>query len=223
MLRACIFDLDGTLANTLQSLAWFGNTALEKNGYRPVPVEAYKQMVRNGADMLIRRMLKRSAGIDTEADVQRVRQTYDHLYAETPLYLTEAYPGIPALISALRLLGVPCAVLSNKPDDMTQLVIRALFPAGSFSFVMGQRPEFPKKPAPDGALYLAAQMAVSPLECLYIGDTDVDMQTGRAAGMVTAGVLWGFRDRKELEESRAAHLVSEPNEILEILKLYGRR
>lgn len=221
MIRACIFDLDGTLADTLRSLAWFGNTALERNGYAPVETEAYKQMVGNGADLLIRRMLARSAGSCGEEAVARVRKTYDALYAATPLYLTEAYPGVPALIEALCAQGVSCAVLSNKPDAMTQLVVDALFPKGSFASVLGQMEGIPKKPAPDGALLTAERLQVQPQECLYIGDTNVDMQTGNAAGMTTIGVLWGFRDRKELAESRADHIVAEPGEILRIAEKIG--
>ncbi len=221
MIRACIFDLDGTLADTLQSLAWFGNTALERNGFAPVETEAYKQMVGNGADRLIRRMLTRSVGSFDEETVLRVRKTYDDLYAATPLYRTVSYPGIPELVKALGERGILCAVLSNKPDAMTQLVIQALFPEGSFASVLGQKDAIPKKPAPDGALLTAERLGVLPEECLYIGDTNVDMQTGNAAGMHTIGVLWGFRDRKELEESHAAEIVSEASEILKIADRIG--
>lgn len=218
MIQACIFDLDGTLANTLDSLEYFGNTALLENGYPCAEKEKYKTFIGDGADMLIRRMLADVAGEYTEEEVMRVRKSYDKLYAATPLYLTTIYDGIQELLQMLKENGIKCAVLSNKPHDMTKMVVRSFFGEDTFDIVRGQQAGVEKKPSPQGAQIIAEKWKIPPEEILYIGDTNVDMQTGKGANMVTIGVLWGFRDRKELEESSAQYIVETPAEIFKIAR-----
>lgn len=213
MIRACIFDMDGTVADTLASIAGFANGALRQCGYPEIEVPAYRTLVGNGADTLMRRMLKTVAGEFTEEEVARLRQVYDRAYEADPMHLVTEYPGMGAVLRTLKEQGVRIAVFSNKPDDMTCKVAALLYP-GLFDAVRGQRPETPLKPAPDGALLLAEQLGVKPEECLYIGDTWVDMQTGKNAGMETVGVLWGFRDREELENAGACHVIAAPEELL---------
>lgn len=211
--KACMFDLDGTLANTLASIAHFGNGALEAFGYPAIPPEEYKQLVGNGADLLVRRMLTRSAGDYTEEIFRSVRKTYDHLYESDPLKLVSPYDGIREMLETLHKNGVKLAILSNKPDDMTNCVARGLFDPAFFAVIQGQKEGVPKKPDPTAPSMLLAEMGVSPQECLYIGDSGVDMETGRNAGMTTAGVTWGFRSRQELLEHGASCLVEHPAEI----------
>ena len=213
MIRACIFDMDGTVADTLASIAGFANGALRQCGYPEIEVPAYRTLVGNGADTLMRRMLKTVAGEFTEEEVARLRQVYDRAYEADPMHLVTEYPGMGAVLRTLKEQGVRIAVFSNKPDDMTCKVAALLYP-GLFDAVRGQRPETPLKPAPDGALLLAEQLGVKPEECLYIGYTWVDMQTGKHAGMETVGVLWGFRDREELENAGACHVIAAPEELL---------
>lgn len=213
MIRACIFDMDGTVADTLASIAGFANGALRQCGYPEIGIPAYRTLVGNGADTLMRRMLKTVAGEFTEEEVARLRQVYDRAYEADPMHLVTEYPGMGAVLRTLKEQGVRIAVFSNKPDDMTCKVAALLYP-GLFDAVRGQRPETPLKPAPDGALLLAEQLGVKPEECLYIGDTWVDMQTGKNAGMETVGVLWGFRDREELENAGACHVIAAPEELL---------
>ncbi len=212
MIRACIFDMDGTIANTLTSIAGFGNEALTACGYPSIPVEEYRTLVGNGADTLIRRMLAFTAGTFTEEEVARVRGVYDQAYAADPMRQVTEYPGMRETLLSMKEQGLKLAVFSNKPDDMTQQVAQHLYP-GLFHAVRGQRADTPLKPSPEGALLLAKELHVLPSECLYIGDTWVDMETGKNAGMKTVGVLWGFRDREELENAGADFIISQSEEL----------
>lgn len=214
MKKACIFDLDGTVADTLGSIVFYANSALRECGYREIPAGRYRYLVGNGADRLMRGMLGEASPGFSEEDVRALRAVYDRLYESGPMYLVKHYPGLPEALAALRAAGVRLAVLSNKPDNVACSVASQLYPEGTFAVCHGQRAGIPRKPAPDGALLLAEELGVLPGDCLYIGDTDVDMETGRAAGMETVGVLWGFRDRAELEAHRAAHIISSPEELL---------
>lgn len=214
MYKACIFDLDGTLANTLTSIALFANHALHDCGFREIPPETYRRLAGNGRDCLLHNMLRTVApGAHTEADVARVGSLYDRYYAADPGAKVSDYPGIRELLASLRAAGLKTGVLSNKPDDMAQAVLKR-FPAGTFDAAHGQRAGVPRKPAPDGALLLAKELGVAPADCLYIGDTDTDMQTGAAAGMDTVGVLWGFRGRPELEGAGACAIAQKPADVL---------
>ncbi len=216
MIQACIFDMDGTVANTLESLAGFGNSALKACGYPVIPVQEYRHLVGNGADTLMRRMLKTVQETYTEEEVTAVRAVYDRLYEADPMRLVSEYPGMRETLQQLKDSGIAIAVFSNKPDDMTQKVAELLYP-GLFQIVRGQQVGTPLKPAPDGALLIARQLGVAPQDCLYIGDTYVDMETGKNAGMETVGVLWGFRDREELQNAGACHIISQPQELLALV------
>ena len=129
------------------------------------------------------------------------------------------YPGIPEVLKRLKGEGAKLAVLSNKPHENTVKVIEKTFALDTFDLVQGQSDLFPRKPAPDGALYLAERLGVLPEECLYVGDTGTDMKTGRGANMYTVGVLWGFRDREELERDGADQVIAQAGELADI---YGR-
>ena len=214
MIKGCIFDFDGTLANTLESIAYFANNALESCGYRTIPVERYYTLVGNGAKNLIEGMLREVGG--DPADYDRVRKVYDQNYANDYMHLVTVYDGVLPMLTQLRSRGIPTAVLSNKPNDMTNAIAAQLFD-GLLDHVQGQIDGIPRKPAPDGALAIAKSWNVSPAECLYVGDTDVDMKTGKAAGMVTVGVLWGFRGREELESNGADHIIQSAQQLLELL------
>ncbi|MCH4240200.1 MAG: HAD family hydrolase [Oscillospiraceae bacterium] len=221
MYKACIFDLDGTLANTLRSIAGFSNRALRECGYPEISTDSYRHIVGNGVEVQLCRMM------DTvcpngwpEAERLKVRNLYEKYYGEQPLLNISNYPGVPQLLQELKSHGIKTAVLSNKPDEWTQPVIAGLFSGRTFDAIRGKRDGVPCKPAPDGALLLAKELGVTPAQCLYIGDTATDMQTGSAAGMDTAGVLWGFRDRAELESAGAHIVISDPAQILDAV-LHG--
>ena len=219
MYSACIFDLDGTLANTLYSIASFSNAALKECGYEPIPPEDYRRIVGDGADMQVRRMLgvARGGGPFTERDVAQLKKIYYGFYGSDPVHLVREYPRMKETVAGLRKGGTRTAVLSNKPDAWTQAIVASLFPAGSFDLCYGQSDRFARKPSPEGALLIASELGLSPREILYIGDTNTDMKTGRGAGMDTAGALWGFRGRKELEENHATYLIESPEEILSLV------
>lgn len=217
--KACIFDLDGTLANTLDSIAYYSNKALLMHGYRTIPVEQYRNIVGNGSAVQIRRMLSAVCGKGkyTEDDANSLHKTYKGLYSEDPVFLVKNYIGMPETISSLNKMGIKTAVLSNKPDEWVSAIIGRIFPQGSFEICRGQTPGVPLKPSPEGVFAVAKKLEAEPSSCLYIGDTHTDMETGLAAGMDTAGVLWGFRDRKELSESHAKYIIEKPEEILKIV------
>ena len=175
--KAVIFDMDGTVANTLTSIAGFGNAALEAHRLKTFPVDRYRTFVGNGADILMRRMLTAAKGTYTEEDVKALRKTYDALYESDPTKDVTPYPGIVELLQKMRENNVKAAVLSNKPDNMTCYIAEKLF-TGLFDVVHGQREGVPKKPDPSAALLLCEELGVTPAECLYVGDSGVDMQTG---------------------------------------------
>jgi phosphoglycolate phosphatase len=138
-------------------------------------------------------------------------------YAERCLERTEAYPGVPELLSALTRRGIPFAVLSNKPDDLTKKVVAGLFPSVAFALVRGESSEFPRKPDPASAIDACARLGAEPAEALYLGDTGVDMKTAKAAGMTALGALWGFRIAAELRDAGSDALLSAPLDLLEYL------
>lgn len=210
--RACIFDLDGTLANTLASIAYFGNGTLEKFGFRTLPTESYKQLVGNGADVLMKRMLAEVGAELSESEFKQFRAEYDRRYESEPMQLVTAYPGLPELLRELKTEGFLLGVLSNKPDNMTRFIANELY-GDLLDTAHGQREGVPKKPDPTALLATAAELGLSPAEILYVGDSGVDMQTGVNAGMDTCGVLWGFRDKTELISHGAMYLVGTAEEL----------
>lgn len=216
MIKACIFDLDGTIANTLESIAGFSNEALKKCGYKTIELEKYKKIVGNGADTQMRRMLKNVKGDFTEDELKKLRAEYDSLYEAEPMKGVKEYDGVKEMLGKLKKQGIQLAVLSNKPNNVAQMVVEKLFSSTLFDVVAGQKDGIPTKPDPKGAEIILKELGRKPCECLYVGDTWVDMQTGHNAGMKTVGVLWGFRDRQELEENEADFIISSANELLTV-------
>lgn len=216
MIKACIFDLDGTLADTLESMAYIANLIMEKFGLTPMPVENFKYYCGEGAGMLMRRCLK-DAGDPKLEHLEEGERIYREMFAENPMYKVNHYPGMPETIRELKRRGLKLGVCSNKPHPAAVKVIAQMF-GDDFDAVMGQSDAIRRKPAPDGALKLAQEFHVQPQECMYVGDTATDMQTGKAAGMFTVGALWGFRDEKELTENGADILADVPTDLLKILE-----
>lgn len=219
MYKACIFDLDGTLADTLDSIAYFANSALKECGYVTIENEKFRYLVGNGVDRLVHAMLDTvcGAGNYTEADAEKLKKIYNDLYESDPTYIVTNYNGMHETIEALKAEGIKLAVLSNKPHNCTEAIVNALFGAFTFDLCYGQREQVARKPSPQGALLIAQQLGIEPKDCLYIGDTNTDMKTGAAAGMDTVGVLWGFRKEQELKENNAKYIVENPKQIYEIV------
>lgn len=212
---AIVFDLDGTLLDSLEDLADSMNAVLSRLGHPQHPKTAYCYFVGDGMASLARRALP-EGGRDADtvaACVEAMRSEYDRRWAAK----TRPYPGVPDLLDGLTRAGVPMAVFSNKPDDFTVLMVRELLAPWSFASVKGLQPGVPPKPDPTGALAVAAQMGVAPDTCLFLGDSSPDMMAARAAGMLAVGALWGFRGRQELVASGAQVLVEEPLQVLDLL------
>lgn len=214
MIRAAIFDLDGTLANTLESMATVGNEIIRELGLTEQPVDNFRYYCGDGADMLMQRLLK-DAGDEKLVHYESSRKVYRERFAADPLYKVVPYDGIMETLTWFRRRGVKLAVCSNKPHEAAVDVIRKMFD-GYFDLVIGQSDEIRRKPAPDAPLKAAEEFGIFPDECLYIGDTGTDMLTGTRAGMHTIGVLWGFRDEKELRKNGAEILAEKPEDLIKI-------
>lgn len=215
-MRGVIFDLDGTLSDSIISIAYCANRALEKYGLSPFVTDRYKYFVGDGAATLIHRCVENQE-TDRSDLYEQVKAEYDRLFAVDCMYQVKPYPGIVELLQELKKRQIPIAVLSNKPHPNTLKVIHDLFGNDMFTIVQGQIPQIEKKPSPDGVLYIAEKLGIPAEQFLYVGDTNTDMQTGKNAGAFTVGVLWGFRDRKELEDNDADAIIETPMELLQYL------
>ncbi len=212
--RAIIFDLDGTLLNTLEDLADSGNAALVALDLPRHSVDAYRLFVGLGVAELVQRMLPEDRrDKDTCA---RAKTLLMDEYTRRWKDKTRPYPGIPELLAALRGIGVPVCVLSNKPQDYTDLTVGEFFPGYPFARVRGARPGVPHKPHPAGALTMASELCLTPGTIAFVGDSATDMSTARGAGMLPVGVLWGFRDEAELSAHGARRLLKDPSDLLSL-------
>ena len=214
MKKAVIFDLDGTLLNTLPTITFYVNDTLKAFGIGVLGEADVCRYIGHGAEWLIQQSLLHF-GISDKALFQEVLHRYKNAYDKAPLYLTEIYDGISDLLAGLKERGIVTAVFSNKPDSATVSVVKHFFGEG-FAHVQGAKPQVALKPAPEGVFDILGKLGVDKKDCLFVGDTIVDMETGENAGVETVGVLWGFRDREELQRGRANYIVSVPNEILAI-------
>ena len=212
---AVIFDLDGTLLNTIDDLADSVNAVLSRRGVPTHAVDAYRYFVGDGVENMVRRALPPDVRDDAmvASCVADVREEYGKRWENK----TRPYAGVAELLDSLTERGIKLAVLSNKPDDATKVVVRKLLARWRFDVVLGESPHRPRKPDPGGALEIAAQLDVPPANVLYVGDTDTDMQTANAAGMYAAGALWGFRDADELTANGAQTLLEQPTDLLPLL------
>jgi phosphoglycolate phosphatase len=209
-----IFDLDGTLVNSLDDLADSMNGVLRNAGFPTHAVEAYKYFVGNGIRNLVRKTLP-----ETMRDEDNVAQYFKQMtdtYRENCLVKSKPYDGIVELLDELKSRNLKLAVLSNKVDELTQKIISALLP-DFFDIVAGVTNEDLRKPNPSGALKICKQLDISPENFLYLGDTGTDMQTANNAGMYAIGVLWGFRTKAELIANGARRIIETPPELLTLL------
>jgi len=211
--KAIVFDLDGTLLNTLADLANAVNRALLHFDFPGHEKDAYRYFVGDGAKMLIKRALP-----ETHRDnkyIEKCLNIFKKEYEKNWNDKTRLYPGIADLLDSLGSHGIKMAILSNKPHAFTQKCVKHYLSKWEFDVVMGQQESFPAKPDPSGALYIARQMKIEPASFCYAGDSAVDMKTARAAGMFPIGVLWGFRPLEELKANGAELLVNEPSRIVQ--------
>jgi phosphoglycolate phosphatase len=211
-LSGVLFDLDGTLLDTLADLAYSTNRCLARLGLPEHPVEAYRYFVGDGLANLARRTLP--AERRDPATVEALQELFNRDYHEHWADSTRAYEGIAELLTALSARGVPMAILSNKPHAFTVDMVRHFLGSWRFAAVFGARDSHPRKPDPAAALEISSALGLAPARVLYAGDTRTDMETACNAGMFAVGVLWGFRPRAELVESGAQALAARPAELL---------
>jgi len=210
--KAVIFDLDGTLLDTLADLAAAVNLVLAANGYKTHPVAAYKYLLGRGMENLVRSALaEEKPEQETVLELQKqVEAEYAKCWADT----TETYAGIPELLDGLAERNISMAILSNKPHSFMQVIVDKFFSCWHFEVVLGARETCPKKPDPAGAKEIVSTLKLRGEQILYVGDTDTDMQTAGNAGLLPVGVLWGFRTEKELRGNGAWQIAAEPVELL---------
>jgi phosphoglycolate phosphatase len=209
-MNAVIFDLDGTLIDSLADIGSAMNRTLERHGLPTHSLAAYRTFVGEGVEKLTERALP----ADRQELKERIALDYRRDYAAHALGETKLYPGIPAMLDALSARGNRLAILSNKPHEPTQALVKSLLSRWQFDMALGERPSVERKPHPRAALEIAQALQKSPGECYFVGDTAIDMRTAVAAKMTPVGVLWGFRGRNELLGAGAAHLLEEPSGLL---------
>lgn len=211
--KAAIFDLDGTLLDTLADIGNAANDVLSDRGHRTHDLEAYRQFIGDGVATLFKRILPDGASTpEVIADcVSEFGVTYGRRWNEN----SQLYPGVEDLLSELVQREIPIAILSNKPHDFVGVCVAEFLSAWPFDPVLGQRDGVPRKPDPAGVLEVCEALGVAPKECVYVGDSSVDMLTAKNSGAMAVGVAWGFRPVEELVEYGAARILETPSQLLE--------
>lgn len=220
MKKLAIFDLDGTLLNTIEDLGESANYALAKCGYPIHNMASYPFLVGNGVKNLLLRAMPEDAR--TESAITQVMTVFKEYYNEHNCDRTVPYEGLPELLDTLVAMGVKVAVASNKYQEATEKIVRHYFPHIDFVAINGQQEGVPVKPDPSIVFDILLKSGMTKDETVYIGDSGVDMETARRACIDSIGVIWGFRPEKELIDTYAVNIVHSPLEILEIIKSHHR-
>lgn len=205
-----IFDLDGTLADSLPGISASLNHSLTIHGRPTRPQASIRNFVGDGVAMLIKRALGES---DEATLANAVIETFKQHYDTNWHHGTHPYPAIIEVLETLTEAGYPLAVLSNKPHAFTTAITTRVFPSIKFATVLGQRDGIPHKPEPHGALEIAKMAGHTPQDCIVIGDSTMDLETARRAGMRAIAVTWGYHDRERLIEAGATHMIDHPNQL----------
>ena len=213
--KAAIFDLDGTLLDTIEDIKETMNQVLKRHGYKEFTVEQYKYFVGKGVDNLIKQVMKEASIPEEKFSI--LKDGYYEIYEKQSKINTKIYQGITALIEKMKDMNISVNVLSNKPHIQTIDVIDHYFPQGTFTLVYGKKAEFLPKPDSASAFDLIENLNLKADEVIYIGDTETDILTAKNAGFYSVGVLWGFRKAQELINAGASVIVEKPEEILTLL------
>lgn len=216
-MKLCIFDLDGTVLDTVGSIAHYGNLALQKHGIEPIDEKEYKYFAGDGAKNLIIRMLN-YRNCYTDALYASVFKLYNELYNADVICKTVIFDGLKEVLDQLKAEGYRFVIVSNKPDFAAKTVANALYGEGYFDRVVGQKEGSFLKPNPGEVFAVMQELGARGEDCVYVGDTDTDMRTGKNANLYTIGVLWGFRGREELEASGADAIAATPAELYQAIK-----
>ena len=218
MIRAVIFDLDGTLIDSLTDLYLTMNRSMEHFGFPPQPDKDYhRRALGEGSREYLKACLPPDKRED-EALVDRCLDQYRKFYVDNPCENTMPYAGIREVLTFLTEQGISMNVLSNKPDIPTKNFVKSRFPDFTFDFVYGDRPGVPRKPDPYVALEIAESLGVLPVEVVFIGDSEADAITGQKAGMHVISALWGYRSKKELETCGAKLFAEKPQDIIQLIQ-----
>lgn len=219
MYKCCIFDLDGTLVNSIYAIQKSVNDTISRWGLGPVTVEQTKIFVGDGYKKLLERALK-ACGDGELSHYEEALKLYPGIFKDCCLYRVEAYDGIMELLDFLKSHGIKAAVLSNKPHFRAIDNVESVFGKDFFDLAYGEREDMGirKKPAPDGVWAMLRELGAGREECLYLGDTNTDMETGRNAGVDTVGVTWGFRDREELAAYQPKMIADHPSQVIQYVK-----
>lgn len=213
--KTLIFDLDGTLLNSIEDIAICMNEVLKNLNLKTYEISKYKYFVGHGIDILVENVLSNQGNLSLKDEVSK---RFKELYDDNLQVNTKPYEGIIELLDELVKMNCNLAVLSNKPDLMTKKYVKTIFKDYPFLEVHGQKADIPKKPHPIGAINIANSLNIPCEDIYFVGDTMVDMQTAKSANMKSIGVLWGFRDETELKENGADFIVEHPLDILKIIK-----
>ena len=214
--EAVLFDLDGTLIDTVDDIGDAANRVLSNRGFPMHPISTYYQFIGEGVKVLFTRALPQEERnedlINTclKEFVEDYRRNYD--------VKSQLYDGISEMLNALNVMGLKLAILSNKPDPLTKDCVTSILSNWDFDVVFGQRDSVPRKPNPQAALEIAEKLSISPSDFLYLGDTAIDMKTAVSAGMFPVGAAWGFRPLKELKENGARVIIGKPIQLLDLIK-----
>ncbi len=215
MKQLVIFDLDGTLLNTIADLGTATNHALAANNFPTHPIDAYPMMVGNGVRKLIERALPSESR--SESTVAQLLSDFKTFYDAHLFDLSEPYPGIPQLLDELAARGVAIAVASNKYESAVKRLVEHFFPGTAFAAVCGQVEGYPTKPDPSIVFRVLSEHPTSKADVLYVGDSAVDIETARRACVESVGVSWGFRPVRELTGAYADHIITAPADLLDLL------
>ena len=216
MIKGVIFELDGTLLDTLESIAKSGNEMIKSFSLPEAPVSQYGTFAGDGVDVLVERAL-RYAGDPTLSHLEEAKKKYRECFQEFCAYRVEPYDGILEMLDGLCEKGIKLAVFTNKPHENAVKLMKEYFPKHPFTHVLGQCDAYPRKPDPTGIFQITKEWGITPGECIYMGDSDVDMKTGKRANCLTVGALWGFRTKEELCENGADHVIAHPSELLKLI------
>ena len=215
MKKNIVFDLDGTLLDTLGDIATSANFALVTLGFQAQEREKYRYFVGEGVFKLFENIF--ASNPQDKETIQKAVSLFESHYAKQFNQNTKLYEGISKMLTFLQKRGFKMAILSNKPDSFTKMCVMKYLREWKFEIVFGAREGIPRKPHPTGALEICELLHVMPNECYYLGDTMIDMQTANSAGMIALGALWGFREESELREHGAQYLLKTPSEVIKLL------
>ncbi len=213
--KAFLFDLDGTLLNTISDISNSVNRVLSRHDFSVHSTDAYRYFIGDGALTLIERALPEE--YRNEDIIQKCHEEFNHDYRKNWNIKTSVYDGIADMLDVLCARGIRLSILSNKPHEFTLMCAKAYLRKWPFEIIFGHQEKIPKKPDPAGALLISKKMKISPSEFIFLGDSGIDMKTAWAAGMFPAAALWGFRTKDELKENGAKALLNHPMEILSFL------